>query len=416
MQLKRLLSLLCVAVLIVTAVVFPVSAADNGRFELGVEVGTDTPISANPMIIKAGDKVTVSVYATENTGVSLLAFEFYYNTEALVFESLNDAELFGNVSDIRVDAENGVIRYYLTSNFITGGVFDVTENEGLIFDVTFTAVADFDGAVELTTNLLGNDANNCIKEFGTKVPFVAGNAVFELHDIIAEEGIVTDPTCLEDGYTTYTCSKHEDVVIGNIVDALGHDYVQTVVDPTCVEDGYTINTCSRCEDTYNDAVVPAFGHTLTNYDAKEGTCTEIGWDAYEACSVCDYTTYVEIPAPGHDIVVVEAQDATCTEIGWEAYEYCTVCDYTTYCEISALGHVRGDSVVENRVKATCTEDGHYDKVYYCVVCGGEESRRTITTTATGHNLVDHEAKEATCTEIGWNAYQTCTKCDYSTYA
>ena len=32
----------------------------------------------------------------------------------------------------------------------------------------------------------------------------------------------------------------------------------------------------------------------------------------------------------------------------------------------------------------------------------------------GHNLVTQEAKEATCTEKGWDEYQTCTRCDYST--
>ena len=36
--------------------------------------------------------------------------------------------------------------------------------------------------------------------------------------------------------------------------------------------------------------------------------------------------------------------------------------------------------------------------------------------APGHDLVNHDGKAATCTEAGWKAYQTCTRCDYSTYA
>ena len=33
----------------------------------------------------------------------------------------------------------------------------------------------------------------------------------------------------------------------------------------------------------------------------------------------------------------------------------------------------------------------------------------------GHDYVDHEAKAATCTEPGWNAYQTCSRCAYTSY-
>ena len=34
----------------------------------------------------------------------------------------------------------------------------------------------------------------------------------------------------------------------------------------------------------------------------------------------------------------------------------------------------------------------------------------------GHDYVMHDAQAATCTEIGWAAYATCSRCDYSGYA
>ena len=40
-------------------------------------------------------------------------------------------------------------------------------------------------------------------------------------------------------------------------------------------------------------------HTLVQKDAKAPTCTEIGWDAYESCTECDYTTYEVLPAITH---------------------------------------------------------------------------------------------------------------------
>ena len=57
-----------------------------------------------------------------------------------------------------------------------------------------------------------------------------------------------------------------------------------------------------------------------HHEAKAATCTEIGWNAYDTCKKCDYTTYVEIPAPGHALEHHKAKAATCTEIGWDAYD------------------------------------------------------------------------------------------------
>ena len=45
---------------------------------------------------------------------------------------------------------------------------------------------------------------------------------------------------------------------------------------------------------------PALGHDVVSCEEKAPTCTETGWDAYEACARCDYTTKVEKPALGHD--------------------------------------------------------------------------------------------------------------------
>ena len=77
---------------------------------------------------------------------------------------------------------------------------------------------------------------------------------------------------------------------------------------TCVAPAVYYTNCDYCyhkgTDTYVD---PNNGpdpnnHDLVHHDAKAPTCTEIGWNEYDACQRegCDYTTKVEIPAPGHD--------------------------------------------------------------------------------------------------------------------
>ena len=72
-------------------------------------------------------------------------------------------------------------------------------------------------------------------------------------------------------------------------------------------------------------MLPALGHDVTQYEGKEATCTESGWEAYEACSKCDYTTYKETPATGHSLTMTEAREATCTETGNSAYWTCSDC-------------------------------------------------------------------------------------------
>ena len=144
-----------------------------------------------------------------------------------------------------------------------------------------------------------------------------------------------------------------------------------VLDSSLPHDGGTATctaraVCEKCGAEYGNPL----GHDLIDHEAKAPTCTEIGWDAYQDCSRCDYTTYKEKPALGHDLIDHEAKAPTCTEIGWDAYQTCSRCDYTTYKEKPALGH----------------------------------------------DLIDHEAKAPTCTEIGWDAYQDCSRCDYTTYA
>lgn len=56
--------------------------------------------------------------------------------------------------------------------------------------------------------------------------------------------------------------------------------------------------------------------------------------------------------------------------------------------------------------ATCTAKA------VCKVCGGEYGEKD----PNNHDLVQHAAKAPTCTEIGWDAYKTCSRCDHTTYA
>ena len=233
-------------------------------------------------------------------------------------------------------------------------------------------------------------------------------------------------TCLEGGtaahYECSACHKYFDAdknEIGDItIGALNHDPVSHEGQAaTCYVDGWeAYETCLRCTYTTYKAI-PATNHegTLVQVDAQAPTCDEIGWAAYEYCTACDYTTYEEIPATNHEgtLVQVDAQAPTCDEIGWDAYEYCTACDYTTYEEIEALNHK--DTLVYVDAKAATCYDFGWAAYEYCTVC---DYTTYDVIPATNHKgtLVKVAAQAPTCDEIGWDAYEYCTACDYTTYA
>ena len=191
-------------------------------------------------------------------------------------------------------------------------------------------------------------------------------------------------------------------------DSNNHDLVQHAAKaPTCTEKGWNAyETCSRCDYT-TYAELPA-QHDLEQHAAQAPTCTEKGWDAYEACKNCNYTTRKELPAQ-HDLEQHAAKAATCTEKGWNAYETCSRCNYTTYAELPALNH---DLVNHDAQAPTCTEIG-WNAYKTCSRC---DHTTYAELPALNHDLVNHDAKAPTCTEKGWDAYDTCSRCDYTTYA
>ena len=189
--------------------------------------------------------------------------------------------------------------------------------------------------------------------------------------------------------------------------ALVHPHAKA---PTCTEIGWdAYDLCVRCGYTTRKEL-PA-QHDLKQHAAKAPTCTEKGWNAYETCSRCDYTTYTELTALNHDLVQHEAQAATCTKPGWNAYDTCSRCDYTTYAEQPALNHAL---VNHDAQAATCTEKG-WDAYDTCSRLGCNYTTYQEIP-ALKHDLVHHDAQAATCTEIGWDAYDTCSRCDHTTYA
>ena len=74
----------------------------------------------------------------------------------------------------------------------------------------------------------------------------------------------------------------------------------------------------------------------------------------------------------------------------------------------------GHDLVQHAAKApTCTEIG-WDAYDTCSRFGCNYTTRKELP-ALKHDLKQHAAKAPTCTEIGWDAYEACSRCDYTTY-
>ena len=68
-------------------------------------------------------------------------------------------------------------------------------------------------------------------------------------------------------------------------------------------------------------------------------------------------------------------------------------------------------MVQHAAKApTCTEKG-WDAYETCSRC---DHTTYAELPALNHDLEQHDAKAPTCTEIGWDAYETCSRCNHTT--
>lgn len=135
--------------------------------------------------------------------------------------------------------------------------------------------------------------------------------------------------------------------------------------------------CEVCGGEYGEK--DPDNHALVHPRAKAPTCTEIGWDAYDLCVRCGYTTRKELPALNHDLVRHVAQAPTCTEKGW-AYDTCSRlgCSYTTYAELPILGHDYQAVTVD----PTCEADGY--TIFTCSRC--KDSYTADPTDKLGHQF------------------------------
>ena len=174
---------------------------------------------------------------------------------------------------------------------------------------------------------------------------------------------VIPPTCTERGCTVHLCScgdKREDSYTpplghsykGGICVRCGildpnkdiphkHDFIPTVTKPTCMSEGFTTYTCS-CGEGYTKDYVSAVGHKTQLQNAKAVGCLTGGYTGDEVCTVCGkvFKQGSVIFALGHDPQPARVKAPTCTESGYTGDLICMRCGDMTQIgkTVAAAGH------------------------------------------------------------------------------
>lgn len=184
---------------------------------------------------------------------------------------------------------------------------------------------------------------------------------------------VTAPTCTANGYTVHKCSCG-DTKTDSYTKMLGHsyqggicvrcgvledhkhDFKQTVTAPTCISEGFTTYTCA-CGESYKKNYVSALEHKPELKNEKKAGCLKGGYTGDEVCTVCGkvFKAGSVILALGHSTELRNEKAATCVNGGYTGDLVCVRC---------------GDIIEQGKATAAT---GHKFFGGKCSVCDAQES-------------------------------------------
>ena len=299
MQPKRIITLLLVVALTFICASANVFADDANDFALAVEAGSSTAVLKEPVTVKPGATLDVSVAIIANPGIKMLKFAVNYDAKALTLKVdangkpvVTSGKLFGDVTESIYFDENteGRLWYNVDARTLNNDVKATAK----VITLTFTVADNFHGDTEITLSDYDKNAGGGSVP-GLKFTFKATDATVGVHTY--SDPTTEAATCTTDGKTTYKC------------------------------------TTAGCEHVAEIITETAKGHTEVAMEEKAATCTETGLTGGKQCSVCSVVLeeQTEVPALGHKfgdwVVEKEATEEAeglrvrkCTNAGCDASE------------------------------------------------------------------------------------------------
>lgn len=233
-------------------------------------------------------------------------------------------------------------------------------------DVSHIKEHAFDGCTALKkVDYLGSDTDwsQVTKETGNNVLDNAEKSFTRTDHEHKYTDTVIPPTCTERGCTVHLCAcgdKREDSYTpplghsykGGICVRCGildpnrdtqheHDFIPIVTKPTCMSEGFTTYACS-CGECYMKDYVSAVGHKTQLQNVKAAGCLTGGYTGDEVCTVCGkvFKQGSVIFALGHDPQPARVKAPTCTESGYTGDLICMRCGDMTQIgkTVAATGH------------------------------------------------------------------------------
>lgn len=211
---------------------------------------------------------------------------------------------------------------------------------------------------------------------------------------------VTSPTCIEQGYTTHTCTCGDEYV-DSYVNATNHNFMYYVYDnnATCTANGTETATCDNANCSETDTRVKANTITAHNID-------DLGW-----CNICDQDI-----APVAGVIYALSADGTYAEAIGLNGDNTEIVISPTYHNLPVKS-IRWGAFKETDITSVIIPDSvtsiGLTAFYNC---------DSLTTVAIGNGVtsIDHEAFfhcnsltnvtiGNSVTSIGVNAFRKCTK-------
>ena len=383
---KRFLSILLVAVLIVTSMSVAVFAA-----------GSASASVSKSQTVKAGDEVTLTVTVSGE----------FSNYEMKV--TADSGLTITAITGVTANVKNGKVAYSSGIN-VTEHSFKVTvkvadDAKPGSYKVTATptygcVIVDpsqdtedgyVDGRVEVSLKASSatltiecehvwgewtvTEEATCSKEgLKERICSICGEKqtkkIDKTEHTWSDWTVTEEATCSKEGSKTRTCSVCGETETKKIEKA-AHNWGEwkTVKEATCTEDGKKERTCAVCGEKQTEVIPAADGHKWGEWTTeKEPTCTEDGLKT-RTCSVCGEKGEEAIPATGHQFV--------CDDDHWMGdkthhWHECSVCGEK--CEVDYAEHVAAEGYIVVK-EPTAKEDGL--EVLFCEICGYEMDSRVI---------------------------------------